>query len=193
MLPYNEQVCLEVLKGCFTVLGLAVVGGVVGRTMEKYKAEQAISTDLRKRQYEALGEIITALGKAEAAYEYLHHLKATGADLSLTTNADEEFTRVHLEAHRVLRSGQRLVGKDAENAASDILNFLATCGDELRFRDDTTALPKLDNEHATKLNRLWRPLVALLPELHPIEKQRQPPAENQNPEDSSGPKPEPPA
>ena len=62
---FNEQVWIEFVKGIFLIFGLVVGGLLVNRGLEKYKTDQAVGAELRKRQYDELADMLKKLGVEE--------------------------------------------------------------------------------------------------------------------------------
>ena len=170
-MTFNEQVCIEVMKGCFLLLGVLSGGWVVGRSIERFKQEQATIGDIRRRQYEALSTVMAALGVAQNAAERLT-LSHSPPEDDVVWTAEErqailaEWTSALRSADITIRSGVYLIGQEAASAANGVRNHLydailscATAGQELLARDP------LDDAFYEKLVELRAPLLALLPPL----------------------------
>ncbi|WP_152643298.1 hypothetical protein [Anaeromyxobacter sp. PSR-1] len=64
-MTFNEQVLIEAIKGFTTIIAVLIGGWYVSRGLEKFKAEQMVSVEMRKRQYDALVQVYGALGRVE--------------------------------------------------------------------------------------------------------------------------------
>ncbi|WP_150106326.1 hypothetical protein [Anaeromyxobacter dehalogenans] len=64
-MTFNEQVLIEAIKGLTTISAVLLGGWYVSRALEKFKAEQMVTVEMRKRQYDALVHVYGALGKVE--------------------------------------------------------------------------------------------------------------------------------
>lgn len=66
-MSFNEQVCLEIIKGCFLVLGVGLGGYAASKALERYKRDQELRAEVTKRQYTAVLELFESLMKFERA------------------------------------------------------------------------------------------------------------------------------
>jgi len=165
-MTYNEQVLLEVIKGCFTVLAIGVGGGLVARTIEKFKSEQAVLADLRQRQYDSLGRMLAAIARHETAMDNLFFAKFASKKYPTDKSgdevraADEAVFAAQSEALATINAERFLLGYRITAHALAVHGFLVNIGDD----DDWT------KRHQQELAALKHPLITLLPPLPGTEK-----------------------
>jgi hypothetical protein len=159
-MPFSESVALEVIRGLFTLLAVAIGGGVVGRAIERFKGEQAVSLELRRKQYDALGSLLSALAEVETAFAERHHALSEAVEDAEDGDADadaahEKFLEAHRKALRAIDASVYVLGAEVTNHAVEIANF---------FVERAAASPagSLDELFA-ELRPLRAPLTALLP------------------------------
>lgn len=154
-LTFNEQVCIELLKGCFILLGVVIGGVYANRALERFKSEQALHTQLRRQQYDALSALLGALARVETAFDDWHDHASHGRDEA--ARARELLASAHGEAETAVDVASYLLGDVIGNQAIALLNFFTE-------REAVPPSP-LDDDHYEKLTELRAPLIALLPPL----------------------------
>lgn len=153
---FADQIWIEIIKGFFLVLGVGLASGIASRAVEKYKSQQAIDVDLRKRQYEALGSLLKALAKVETAFNNWHADAKAGRELEAEA-AREVLKAAHDEAEAAVDMASYLLGDTIGNQAISLLDFFTDSED--------VPLKILDETHYERLTELRQPLIALLPSL----------------------------
>jgi hypothetical protein len=156
-LAFSEQLCLEGIKGLFLVMGVVLGGVYANRVLERFKSEQAISADLRKRQYETLAELLRALATVETTFNDWHSHVKHGREEEAAA-AREALEKAHGAAEAAVDRAGYLLGDEIGNQAITLLDF---------FTDSETHPPLklLDEAHYVRLTELRGPLIALLPPL----------------------------
>jgi hypothetical protein len=159
-MTFAQSLALELIRGAFTLLAVAIGGGVVGRAIERYRGEQAVSVELRRKQYETLGALLAALAELETAFAERHNAMSaqrTGEEGDADDDADaahERFLEAHRRALRAIDAAVYVLGADVTNHAVDIANFFVEHAEgPARPLDDVFA----------ELRPLRAPLTALLP------------------------------
>jgi hypothetical protein len=155
-MTFSESAAIEALRGLFTLLAVAIGGGVVGRAIERFKGEQAVSMELRRRQYDTLGAMLSALAQLETAFTERHNAMASRDedDEGEADAAHERFLEAHRDALHAIDAAVYVLGADVTNHAVDIANFFVERADApQRSLDDVFA----------ELRPLRAPLTALLP------------------------------
>ena len=170
-LPFIKQVCLEIIRGGFILLGVTVGGGYASRALEKYKSQQAINSDLRKRQYDALGVLLDALAKLEHdATNLCVTAKITAGECEKDgKECEERRNNLHQRSLELVNAFQAVCTAQSFFVGASVAKMAHEFAEEL-FCQMFTSIeePETDDEAATtkhrkRLDNLRQPLQELLP------------------------------
>ena len=154
-MTFNEQACIEIIKGCFVVLGLIIGGGVLTRAVERFKGETATLGDLRRMQYEALGRLMAALGQHETAFDTLSAALENALPKVEIDQLQARCARARVSTLEVVNSTEYLVGLTVAHDAISLASFI----------NDNAHKPNRVHAYFDERNRLIKPLVDLMPAL----------------------------
>jgi hypothetical protein len=134
-LSYTKQVCLEVIKGGFILLGVVVGGGYLNQVMERFRRNQDVLADVTKRRYQALISLLEEIGKYDHAVTMLAAQLVLGNDEKMRPRRVRIVLASYQKAHAAVLAHQYLVGVDIAEKAHKFIEELAIQAHKSIFED----------------------------------------------------------